>query len=877
MKKFITTAMTTKTQQNKQMTTELIHSSTLKKQELFVSLNSSNDGLTEAQIVQKLEHHGKNLISQSKANAWYIQLLSCFKNPFIVILLGLASFSYCTDDMTGCITISTMVIVSVIITFTQQYRSSQVAEKLKAMVKTTATVTRKATNGSETKDIDMESLVPGDIIQLSSGDMIPADVRLILAKDLSVSESALTGEVMPVEKRAQPLHITPTNVLELGNICFMGTNVVSGTATGIVLSTGTSTYLGSMASSLNRKSPMTSFDKGIRSITFLLLRMMYILVPIILLINGFTKGNWWEALLFGVSIAVGLTPEMLPVIVSANLAKGAAVMAKHDVVVKNLHSIQNFGAMNILCTDKTGTLTEDKMVLENYFDIYGQSNDEVLYYGYLNSYHQTGLKSLLDKAIIEQFEWSNDLTDLNYYKIDEIPFDFSRRRMSVILKHQALGHQLLICKGAVEEIIQHCSHISDEGQIIQLADARKNELMAQIHTLNTDGLRVLAVAIKHMTNDDTSFSLEDEHELVLIGYLTFRDPAKKSAKAAIECLQSSGIDVKVITGDNAAIARKVCQDIGLVFTNILQGCEIEQLEDNELALLAEKTTIFAKVNPLQKARIIRVLKANGHTVGFMGDGINDTLALKEADVGISVDSAVDIAKDSADIILLEKSLMVLEKGVLEGRKIYGNMIKYIKMTLSSNFGNIFSVLIASIALPFLPMLPIHLLIQNLLYDISQLSLPWDVMDEEFLKSPKKWDASSLRRFMVIIGPISSIFDVITFLVMWYIFSANNIGHQALFQSGWFTLGLLSQTLIVHMIRTEKLPFLQSKASLPVTLLTSAVMLLGIAFPFTLFGANVGLQALPLRYFAWLAIILISYCAVIQLVKMWYIRRFGEWL
>nr|WP_231956273.1 magnesium-translocating P-type ATPase [Aneurinibacillus soli] len=858
------------------MVDRLIEAASCPSEYVLENLSTSSKGLSESEAKRRLEHVGRNQIAHERPPAWYIQLLSCFRNPFILILLGLAVFSFFTDDTEAVIISSTMVSISVLISFTQEYRSMQTAEKLKAMVKTTSSVIRQST----AKEIDMEQLVPGDIIHLSAGDLVPADVRLITSKDLFVSESALTGEALPVEKQ----DVLPSgdkksaaNALELANICYMGTNVISGSATAVVIATGASTYFGSMAKTLIGKRPLTSFDKGVNSVTFVLIRFMMIMVPIIFFINGFTKGDWWEALFFGLSVAVGLTPEMLPVIVTANLAKGAVTMANNKVVVKKLNAIQNFGAMDILCTDKTGTLTQDKIILEKHLDIHGNEDEDVLEYAYLNSYHQTGLKNLLDVAVLEHAELTDVLgVEKNYTKIDEIPFDFNRRRMSVVLEKKGNGH-LLICKGAMEEILSICTHVSDNGNIVPVTPQLTQEIQTIVHDLNTDGLRVVAVAIKNTDPKDEPYSIKDESDMILAGYIGFLDPPKDSAAAAIKTLEENGVAVKVLTGDNEAVTRKVCKEVGLTTGKIVLGSEIDNLSDEQVADLAEKTTVFAKLNPLQKSRIVRALQSKGHTVGFMGDGINDAASLRDADIGISVDTAVDIAKESADIILLEKSLLVLEQGVIEGRRTFGNIIKYIKMTASSNFGNVFSVLGSSAFLPFLPMLPIHLLIQNLFYDISQLSIPWDNMDREFLKKPRKWDAKSVGRFMIFIGPISSIFDYATYFLMYFVFAAQTTAEQSLFQSGWFIEGLLSQTLIVHMIRTEKIPFIQSRASLPVLLLTSVIMMAGIYIPFSVFGASIGLQPLPLDYFPWLAAILLGYCVLTQVIKKWYIRKFNEWL
>jgi len=868
-------------QANTEIANRLIDASFCHTEDLLTELATSRTGLNETDIKEKLNRHGKNQIAHEHPPAWYLQLLLCFKNPFILILLALDIFSFITDDTKGQIVISMMIVISVLITFTQEFRSMRTVEKLKAMVKTTATVTR---NGIK-QEVDMEQLVPGDIVHLSAGDLVPADVRLLAAKDLFVSESSLTGEALPVEKQDsqsaaktnRPKRPRQANALELDNMCYMGTNVVSGTAAAVVVSTGSSTYFGSMAQTLTGKRPLTSFDKGVNSVTFILIRFMLIMVPVIFFINGFTKGDWWDALLFGLSIAVGLTPEMLPVIVTTNLAKGASVMARNKVVVKRLNAIQNFGAMNILCTDKTGTLTQDKIILEKYMDIHGNEDLKVLEYAYLNSYHQTGLKNLLDVAVLEHVELTDVLgAEKNYSKVDEIPFDFNRRRMSVVLEKSGNGH-VLICKGAMEEILSVCSHVLDQGKTIELTPQIVHKATQLVHELNNDGLRVIAVAAKTVSPKQEPYGKQDEANLTLVGYVGFIDPPKETAKTAIQALKQNGVDIKVLTGDNAAVTRKVCKDVGLHVNQIVLGSEIDRLNDEQLADLAEKTTVFAKLNPLQKSRIVRALQSKGHTVGFMGDGINDAASLRDADVGISVDTAVDIAKESADIILLEKSLMVLEAGVIEGRLTFGNIIKYIKMTASSNFGNVFSVMGSSAFLPFLPMLPIHLLIQNLFYDISQLSIPWDRMDKEFLKKPRKWDAKSVGRFMLFIGPISSIFDYATYFLMYFVFAANTVESQSLFQSGWFIEGLLSQTLIVHMIRTEKIPFIQSRASTPVLLLTSLIIIAGIFIPFSAFGSSVGLQPLPLSYFPWLVAILLSYCFLTQAIKKWYIRKFNEWL
>ncbi len=854
--------------------------------QVYSFLNTRREGLYDLEASGRLKEFGRNEITAERHNRWFILLIKAFINPFIGILMFLAVVSIIIDVLLASpderewmtvVIITTMVTLSGLLRFYQEWKSNKASEALKKMVNNKVSVFRKGYDSI--KDINNAELVPGDVIFLSAGDMIPADVRVVEAKDLFVSQSSLTGESDAVEKTpellAQP-HKTGS-VIELNNICFMGSNVISGSARAVVITTGSSTYLGTIAKNLVGKRAQTSFDKGINNVSLLLIRFMLVMVPFVFFINGFTKGDWFEAFLFAISVAVGLTPEMLPMIVTSNLAKGAVKMAKHKTIVKNLNSIQNFGAMNILCTDKTGTLTQDKIVLERYLDVEGNDSVRVLRHAYFNSFFQTGLKNLMDKAILahcDELGFRNLEND--YKKVDEIPFDFNRRRMSVVVEGKK-GKTQIITKGAIEEILDICSHAEFDGVPVPVTREMKDELLRKGTDLNMKGMRVLGVAHKSWIDKTHSFAIEDESEMVLIGYLAFLDPPKPSAVPAIEALREHGVEVKVLTGDNALITKNVCQQVGINAQTILLGNEIEEMSTEELEKAVIRTNIFAKLTPLQKSRIISVLQGQNNIVGYLGDGINDAAALRQSDIGISVDTAVDIAKESADIILLEKDLMVLEKGVIEGRKIFGNITKYIKMTASSNFGNMFSVLAASAFLPFLPMLPIHLLIQNLLYDISQVTIPFDNVDKEYLQKPRKWDASDLKRFMVRIGPISSIFDIITYLVMWYIFKCTTPGDQSLFQSGWFIEGLLSQTLIVHMIRTRKIPFIQSRASVPVMVTTFAVMAIGILIPFTGIGASIGLVPLPWSYFPWLIGILLGYCFLTQFVKNWYIRKFHKWL
>lgn len=739
------------------------------------------------------------------------------------------------------------------------------------------------------KKIAIKQLVPGDIILLSAGDMIPADLRLIKSRDLFISQAILTGEAIPIEKYDAMGSIASKSVdadasseselLELSNICLMGTNVASGTAMAVVVATGGNTYFGSLAKSIVGNRAQTAFDRGVNSVSWLLIRFMLVMVPIVLLINGFTKGDWSEAALFALAVAVGLTPEMLPMIVSSNLAKGAIAMSRRKVVVKRLNAIQNFGAMDVLCTDKTGTLTQDRIILEHHLDARGSNDSKILQLAWLNSFHQSGMRNLMDQAVIKFSRGKPEIDAVrSFNKVDELPFDFIRRRLSIVVKDEQQQHKL-ICKGAVEEMLSICTHVREGDDIHLMDEERRTALLALATQYNEDGFRVLLLATRELGTQasELPLNIDDERDLVVQGLLTFLDPPKESAEAAIAALRENGVAVKVLTGDNPIITAKICRDVGLEPGEPLSGRAIENMDDETLAREVELRTVFTKLTPLQKSRVLKMLQSNGHTVGFLGDGINDAPALRDADVGISVDTGTDIAKESADIILLEKNLMVLEEGIIKGRETFGNIIKYLNMTASSNFGNVFSVLVASAFIPFLPMLAIHLLLQNLMYDISQLSLPWDKMDKEFLRKPRKWDAKNIGRFMLWIGPTSSIFDITTFALMWFVFAANSVEHQALFQSGWFIEGLLSQTLVVHMLRTQKIPFIQSTAALPVLLTTGLIMAIGIYIPFSPLGALVGLQPLPWAYFPWLAGTLISYCVVAQLMKQFYIRRFGEWL
>jgi len=853
--------------------------------ELLTRLGSHGEGLTETEALALRGQHGLNEVEHEQPLPWWVHLWHCYKNPFNLLLTLLAFISWLTEDMKAATVIFSMVVLSTLLRFWQETRSNQAADALKAMVSNTATVMRRAEvsqddpqangGGKQRIELPIKQLVPGDLIVLSAGDMIPADCRVLSAKDLFVSQAAMTGESMPVEKFARRQEGDTGNPLDLENILFMGTNVVSGAATGVILATGNHTYFGALAQrvSATDRAP-TSFQAGVNKVSWLLIRFMFVMAPLVLFINGFTKGDWMEALLFALSIAVGLTPEMLPMIVTSTLAKGAVFLSRKKVIVKRLDAIQNFGAMDVLCTDKTGTLTQDKIFLARHVDVWGDESDDVLEMAYLNSYYQTGLKNLLDVAVLEHVEIHRELrVGTHFSKVDEVPFDFTRRRMSVVVQEQGQAH-LLICKGALEEVLGVCKRVR-HGEVDEaLTPELLQRIMQVTAEFNDEGLRVVAVAARSMEQGQEAYGLADESDLTLIGYVAFLDPPKESTAPALKALAEHGVAVKVLTGDNERVTAKICREVGLERQGLLLGGDVERMSDAELAVAVETTNVFAKLTPSHKERIVRLLKANGHVVGFMGDGINDAPALRTADIGISVDSAVDIAKEAADIILLEKSLMVLEEGVLEGRRTFANMLKYIKMTASSNFGNVFSVLVASAFIPFLPMLPMHLLVQNLLYDISQIAIPFDNVDEELLKKPQRWQPADVGRFMMFFGPISSIFDITTFAVMWHVFGANTPEHQTLFQSGWFVVGLLTQTLIVHMIRTPKIPFLQSRAAMPLMVMTGVIMAVGIFLPMGPLAHYFKLQALPPLYFVILPLILLAYVGLTQAVKGFYVRKFG---
>ena len=870
--------------------------------EVLDALETSITGVQEDQVETLRDTYGENKLTKATEVPLWKKIYESIINPFTVILLVIAVISLMTnvilakpgeEDPTTSIIIVVLVLISGGIRFVQELKSDKAASNLSSLIVNTATVIRDEVQ----QEIPIEELVVGDIIKLSAGDMLPADALLLETRDFFIQQSSLTGESESVEKKAMWIPSEEESqkpVLESERFVFMGSNVVSGSALAVILVTGNDTMIGRIEKTLNTFDEPTSFEKEMNTISWLLIRLMLVLVPVVFVINGLTDSDWLEAGVFALSVAVGLTPEMLPMIITASLAKGAVIMAKEKVVIKKLNAIQDLGAIDILCTDKTGTLTQDEIILEYPLDIHANLDLGVLKIGYLNSYFQTGLKNLLDRAIITRTEKESveheNLRDLStrYQKIDELPFDFERRRMSVIVKEKGQDGALLVTKGALEEMLSISSHVQDGKEIHPITEEIRQNILEAVSQLNEQGLRVLGVSQKFYRNASHRFAVEDESNMILMGYLAFLDPPKPSAAPAIQALKEHGVLTKILTGDNEKVTQTVCERVGLPVDHILLGTDIEEMDDATLAIEAEKTTIFAKLSPEQKARIIRLLKANGHKVGYMGDGINDAPSLKVADVGISVDTAVDIAKEVADVILLDKDLLVLEKGLIEGRKVYANMTKYIKMTVSSNFGNIFSLLFASVFLPFLPMAPVHLIVLNLIYDLSCVALPFDNVDEDFLKEPRAWTAKSITRFMSWLGPTSSIFDIITFAVMFfgiapmitgssYAESTNPAYFLMVFQTGWFIQSMWSQTMVIYMLRSPKLPFIQSKPAFSLLVTSLFALFIVTVLPYTPLAASLKLATLNGMYFLALMLITVSYMLLVTIVKKVYIKKYHEWL
>ncbi len=852
--------------------------SKISKEELFAELKSSINGLSIVDIDDLLDEYGKNIIDFEENHTILSKIKDAIINPFNIVLIIVAIITFITDvviatekDYATFFLIIGTVIISAIISLVQETKSDNAAKQLKSLITNKIDVIR----DEVPYEVNVEDIVPGDIVKLSSGDMIPGDVRFLEAKDLFIDQASLTGESNPVEKFTSIKN--DGAITDISNIGFMGTNVVSGSSTAIVLATGADTYFGSMAKSLHSVNEKNSFEKGIDNVSKLLIKFMVVMLPIILAINIFTKGDLWSSLIFAITIAVGLTPEMLPVIMTSTMAKGAVEMSKKKTIVKRLSAIQTFGEMNILCTDKTGTLTEDEIVLEKYMDTSGNENIRILRHAFLNSYFQTGLKNLIDVAIISRAEKEKlNILKAKYVREDEIPFDFTRRRMSVVLRDDN-GKRQLITKGAVDEIMSICSFIDIDGEAIPLTEELREKAYKVYEKNNDDGLRVLAIAQKNEIHGIETFGVGDETNMVLIGFVAFLDPPKASARQAIEALKNHGVDTVVLTGDSEGVALNVCKKVGIKVAGRLNGKQIEKMTDEELKEKVKDCHLYSKLSPLQKQRIVRIYQENGNTVGYMGDGINDSPPLKQADVGISVDTAVDIAKETADIILLEKDLNVLEEGVVNGRKTFTNVLKYIKMATSGNFGNMVSVIIASIFLPFLPLLPIHILIQNLLCDFAQIGMPFDNVDKEYLEKPKKWDTKGIKNFMFAFGTISVALDVACFAVLWFIFKLNTPEKAVLFQTGWFAFGIISQTIIIHMIRTHKVPFIQSKSSKELLISTFAITLVTLIIAFSDIAGIFDLNKLPYSYMGWIVGLVLVYIIFIQVFKKIYIKIRGEWL
>jgi P-type Mg2+ transporter len=860
--------------------------------EVLQTLGTSSAGLTEAEAAERLEKYGPNEVAQEKKHGWLGRLWTAVRNPLVILLAVLVIITFATaeerSDYIGGFVMLAMIVLAVLLRLIQETKADNAAAKLKAMITVTATVVR----DGQQREIQLQHLVPGDVVKLSAGDMIPGDVRLLAAKDLFIIQATLTGESLPVEKTDACDPRPNLSVIERSNLCFLGTSVESGAATAAVVATGAQTYFGKMASSLTGQQVETAFDRGVKKFTWLMIGFMAVMAPAVFLINGFTKHIWGkDTFLFALAIAVGLTPEMLPMIVSVCLSKGALAMSKKKVIVKKLHSIQNFGAMDVLCTDKTGTLTIDRVILELHCDVFKNESEQVLHDAYLISHFQTGLKNVLDRAVLKYKELHKELCIDNYKMVDEIPFDFSRRMMSVAIEAPN-GERKLITKGAPEAVFAKCTFFENEGEIVPMEPILVGDLVQEVNSLSEDGFRVLAVATKKL-GQQTTFSKADECDLILAGYLAFLDPPKETAIQAIAALRQYGVTVKVLTGDNDLVTRKVCTEVGIHAEKILLGSQVENLTDEQLGREVEITDIFARLSPTHKKRVVQALQRNKHVVGFMGDGINDAPALRAADVGISVDTAVDIAKESADMILLEKNLMVLEEGVLEGRKVFANITKYIRMGASSNFGNMFSMLGASAWFPFLPMQTLQVLVNNLLYDFSQVPIPTDNVGAQYITKPRPWHIGEIAKFIIFIGPISSIFDYSTFAVMWFYFKCNNAGlvpppelmarfahpadpdhtyAAALLNTGWFVESIMTQTLIIHVIRTNQIPFIQSRASWQLTLTTILIMGIGAYLPFSPLAASLRFVPLPWQFWPILVATLLCYVALTQVIKMWMVRK-----
>lgn len=863
--------------------------------EVLQRLRTTPEGLSEDEAAERAEIFGPNEVGQEKQHTWLFRLWTAVRNPLVVLLTVLAVVTFATaedtSDTIGGWVMVAMVVLGVSLRLIQETKADEAAAKLKAMIKVTATVIR----GGQTREIPLKELVPGDIVKLSAGDMIPGDVRLITSKDLFIIQATLTGESLPVEKQDAPDPRPGIQPIEHTNLCFLGTSVESGSATAVILATGPQTYFGTMATSLSGQQVETAFDKGVKRFTWLMIRFMMFMTPAVFLVNGLTKHDWKQAFFFALAVAVGLTPEMLPMIVSVCLSKGAMTMSRKKVIVKRLNSIQNFGAMDVLCTDKTGTLTIDHVILEIHCDVFKNESDEVLRDAYLISHFQTGLKNVLDRAVLKYSELHKELSVEKTTKVDEIPFDFSRRMMSVVVEGPD-GQRQLLTKGAPESVFKRCTHFESDGEVFEMEPILVGNLIEQVNSLSEDGFRVLAIANKKV-EAKTAYSKADEESLVLTGYLAFLDPPKDTSAKAITALRQHGVTVKVLTGDNDLVTRKVCSEVGIKADRIILGNDVEKMTDEQLSAVIDQVDVYARLSPAHKKRVVLALQKQGRVVGFMGDGINDAPALRAADVGISVDNAVDIAKESADVILLEKDLMVLEEGVIEGRKVFVNILKYIRMGASSNFGNMFSMLGAAALFKFQPILPLQILTNNLLYDFSQVPIPTDNVEVSQIAKPRPWQMGEIAKFMVLLGPISSIFDYTTFAIMWFVFKCTDSAaaiqaalpemlrfkdeamdhtHAAqLFHTGWFVESIMTQTLIIHVIRTNQIAFIQSRASWQLSMTTILIMFIGAILPYSPLAGPLGFVPLPPLYWLLLAVTLVCYVTLTQLIKSWMVRQ--KWI
>ena len=850
----------------------------LPKDEFIKKYHVKTDGLSSQEASDKISKYGLNEVSQNKPKKWYHYFFESLFSPFNSILLGIVLILIYTDvilpeapSYANITVIGILIIASTLLDFIEEFRSNKAAEKLKELVATTCDVIR----DKKEITIPIKEVTIGDIVKLSAGSMIPADLRIIESKDLYVGQSALTGESDAVRKvtNSEIKFEDLDSISDLDTICFMGTNVISGSATAVVIKTGDSTYFGNIAHNIDNSKPKTAFQKDIEGISKLLVKFMIILIPIVFILNAW-KHSIVTAFTFAVAIAITITPLLLPVILSSCLSKGAVKMSKKKTIVKKLDSIQNFGAMNILCTDKTGTLTEDKIVLEKYLDVYGKEDLNVLKYAFLNASFQTGLKGNIDEAVIKR-GLENDMAEItkNFQKIDEIPFDFTRRCLTVVVKEDS-NSSYMITKGAVEEILNMCTTVEDKDKIYPITNAIKENVKQISKKMNSDGLRVIAVCRKNITEDHPHFSVSDENNMTLTGFIGFLDPPKESAKESIKKLNKAGIRVIVLTGDNAEVTKCICDRVGIQSKGIVTGNEVDKLSDAAMLRILKKNNIFVKLSPIQKARVVRILKEAGNVVGYMGDGINDSPSLTNSDVGISVDTAVDVAKESADIILLEKDLNVLLDGVTEGRKTFVNLMKYIKLATSFNFAEVLSVIVASVAIPFLPETPIQLLVEGLLYDFGQMTLPLDNVDPEMIRKPKKFSTKSLKQFMLFMGPVSSIFDLAVFATIWFVFG---VREAATFQTIWFTYSIISNLIGLHIIRTAKIPFIQSNANKFVYLSSFALILIAIIVPFTPLGAIIGLVPISFKFIALAFGVTFLYCILAMIAKKRYIKKFGEWI